>query len=143
MECHDGEFKVIEWTPAYDKRDPDSKKNYGIHGMNLRFMFIGPKGATQFLIYTNWMLPQNREVENMVPLSLAEPLPADVGYHAYVPQYEDQNALTQSCEYLGGKPCYYDGSVLQAEELFDEFVANGEEVIWTRLRKLYDRLIGP
>jgi hypothetical protein len=98
-----------------DKRNIDPGKNFGIHGMNLRFVLIGPKGAAQFLIYTNWMLPSNRPTFEKVFRSLLEPLPADVGYHAYVPQYEEHTFITESCDYLGGRLCYYGGSGLQAD----------------------------
>lgn len=145
MERVDGEFRyLIEWSPAWDKRDPDPKKDYGIHGMELRFVLIGSKGATQFLVYTNWVLPQNcKPWDEMVKAHLLQPMPADVGYHAYVAQREGQQPISQSCEYLGGKPCYYDGSGLQAEELFDIFVAEGEDAVWAWLRKRYDRLTEP
>lgn len=43
--------RLVEWTPAYDKQP-----KYGIHGMELRFVLKGPEGATQFLLYTNWLL---------------------------------------------------------------------------------------
>ena len=144
MERVDGEFRyLIEWSPAFDKRDPDPKKNYGIHGMELCFVLIGPKGATQFVIFTNWMLPQVRAPwDEMIKAHLLQPIPADVGYYAYVAQYDGQTPLFPECEYLGGKPCYYDGSGLQAEGLFDEFVAKGEEVVWSTLRERYDRLAG-
>ncbi len=144
MKRVDGEFTyLIEWSPAWDKRDSDPKKDYGIHGMELRFVLIGPKGATQFVIFTNWMLSQNRKPWNeMTEACLLQSMPADVGYHAYVAQYDGQTPLFPECEYLGGKPCYYDGSGLRAEELFDEFVAKGEEVVWIALRERYDRLIG-
>jgi len=141
MKCVEGEFtKLIEWSPAWDKRNPDPSKNYGIHGMNLRFVLIGPKGATQFLVYTNWMLPQNRKDEEMVKAYLLEPLPADIGYHAHVPQYEDQKPFTDHCEYLDDQLCYYDGSSLQSKVVFDRFVEFGEEVVWDELHKRYDEL---
>ncbi len=144
MKCNDGEFtKIIEWTPAYDRRHLDPEKNYGIHGMNLRFILSGPKGATQFLIYTNWMLLENRKRwDEQVDAYLCQPMPADVGYHAYTPQYDGQELISPSCECLDGKPCYYDGSGMNAEALFDEFVANGEDAVWAWLKEKYDD-IGP
>jgi hypothetical protein len=49
--------RIIEFTPAFDKRDPNPKKNYGVHGVELRFVVKGEAGAVQFLIFTNWHLP--------------------------------------------------------------------------------------
>lgn len=41
------------------------------------------------------------------------------------------------CEYLGGAPCYYDGSGLYAEEIFNEFVEKGEDWLWERMEESY------
>ena len=129
--------RLIEWTPAYDKRP-----TYGIHGMNLRFILKGPEGATQFVIYTNWLLKQNQEaidggVDRDFPHLLCHPLPADVGYHSPRPLYPEQTVLSETCEYLDGKPCYYDGSTLNAEALYWRFVEQGEAVVWKELEARY------
>ena len=144
MKIREGLFeKIIEWTPAYDKRSEDPNKNYGIGGMTLRFTLKGPNGATQFLVYTNWKLKGNRHPWNKeVKAFIMEPTGADVGYHALSPQYEGQEPISESCEYLDGKPCYYDGSSLMAVELFDEFIEKGEDVVWNKLKESYEELIG-
>ena len=135
--------KSIEWSPAYDKRDPDPSKNYGVHGIDLKFILKGPKGAAQFLVYTNWHLPSVREEwDAMVKAHLLQPLPADVGYHAYVPQYEGQESLTESCRYLEDGPCFYDGSGLSAQRVFDRFVTEGEDAVWEELQLVYDDIQG-
>lgn len=41
------------------------------------------------------------------------------------------------CEWLGGKPCYYDGSGLAAEEYFKTLVAEGSEALWEKLEGYY------
>lgn len=127
--------RIVQWSPAWDKRNDDPSKNYGIHGMELRFVLKGEQGATQFVIYTNWMLPHLRYGHKKVEGFLAEPLPADVGYHARVPQYEGDSVSFESCEYLDGAPCYYDGSGLMAQDLFDKFVAQGEDIVWSELEE--------
>lgn len=45
--------RITEITPAWDKRDPDPKKNYGIHGCELRMYLKGELGTVQFIVYTN------------------------------------------------------------------------------------------
>ena len=133
--------RIVEWEPAYDKRHSDPNKDYGVHGMNLRFVLKGPRGAVQFLLFTNWYLPQNRHnAFEKVSAHILGPLPADVGYHALVPQYDGQEAIEQSCPYLDGAPCYYDGSGLAAQELFDRFVAEGEGAVWSVLEASYKDL---
>jgi len=129
--------RIIEFTPAYDKRDDDPAKNYGVHGVNLRFVLKGPEGAVQFLLYTNWHLPHvAKEWENK-PRILTDPMPADVGYHSPVPMYEDQLIMSETCSYLDGKPCYYDGSGLMAQDGYEALVSGGGPGIWDYLENYY------
>jgi hypothetical protein len=78
--------RLMEITPAFDKRDPDPRKNYGIHGAEMRFTVKGPLGAVSFLLYTNWQLPhierEFREKERAGESVLRRPIPADLGYHS-------------------------------------------------------------
>jgi len=138
--------REIFFRPAFDRRDPNPSKNYGIHGCDLVFVLNGEKGAVQFVIYTNWNLPHvQREMDEkpcdpMFPYMFHKPMPADVGYHSPVPIYEGQELVAQSCKYLGGKPCYYDGSVLHANEVFTILVEQGSEGVWRHLEEYYHRL---
>lgn len=91
------EFKrIIEWTKAFDKRDKDPKKNYGIHGMEIRFVLRGPLGAVQFLLFTNWMMPhiakkyEHSKECTKYDFCTNRPMPADLGYHSLKPTYEGQ-----------------------------------------------------
>ena len=132
--------RLVEWTPAYDKRP-----KYGIHGMNLRFILKGPEAATQFLIYTNWLLKHNQDeadarLDSAFPHLLCHPLPADLGYHSRRPLYADQKPIGETCDYLNG-PCYYDGSGLNAQTLYWKFVAEGEAVIWRELEEMYWNIV--
>ena len=133
--------KIVQFSAAYDKRDPDAKKNYGIHGVTIRFVYKGEKGATQFVLYTNWQLPhvteEQRKNMSRDKYFLFEPLPADLGYHSPVPQYDGQESLTEECEYLDGKPCYYDGSALQADRVYKRLLAEGEDGVWAELADEY------
>ena len=130
--------RITEWSPAWDKRDDDPKKDCGIHGMNLKFLLKGEKGAIQFVIYTNWMLPKNRRRwDEEVKAHLLQPMAADVGYHSPIALYEGQEQITDECPYLDGKPCYYDGSSTYAETVFDRFVTEGENAVWEVLEEEY------
>ena len=133
----EGFQRLVEWAPAYDKRP-----KYGIHGMELRFVLKGPEGATQFVIYTNWLLKHNQKeadarMDREFPHLVCHPLPADVGYHSPRPIYPEQTFVSKNCEYLDGQPCYYDGSSLQAETLYWQFVEHGEAVVWKELEERY------
>jgi hypothetical protein len=49
--------KITEVDEAFDERNVDPNKNYGIHGVQLRFVLKGTHGASQFLLFTNRHLP--------------------------------------------------------------------------------------
>jgi len=131
--------KTVQFSAAYDKRDPDPKKNYGIHGVTIRFVYKGEKGATQFVLYTNWHLPHVTEEhrKDMTPSKhfLFEPLPADLGYHSPFPQYEGQPQM--ECDLLEGGVCYYDGSSLQADRVYKRLLEEGEDGVWAELEDVY------
>lgn len=134
----------IEFTPAFDKRNSDPSKNYGIHGVEMRWLYGDKKGVVQFLIYTNWQLPHVEfEMEkNRTPFYVFRPMAANLGCHSPVPQYEGQESLTKSCSYLDGRPCYYDGSIRNAEEVFDLLLKEGGDAVWKRLHEEYDAYFG-
>lgn len=133
--------KTVTFQPAFDKRDPNSSNNYGIHGVSIRFVLRGKRGATQFLVYTDWHLPhvqrelRERRFDFGVMLDEIQPMGADIGYHAYQPQYEGQRPM-DNCDILGC-PCYYDGTSLGASEFVPEFLAGGSDAVWKKLEEVY------
>lgn len=135
--------REIQISPAFDKRSKDPKKDYGIHGCELRFVLKGKDGAVQFVLYTNWQLPHVTEefitkpIKDNIDLKVRFlPLPADLGYHSPIPQYKDQEPMGP-CEYLDGKSCYYDGSGLAAEEVFKLMLKEGSDGVWKKLENYY------
>lgn len=141
----------IEFEPAFDRRDPDPKKNYGIHGLTMKFLVIGKKGAIQFVIYTNWHLPAVQEWligkckgsdRNGYAFCSLKPMAADIGYHSLNPQYEGQSKMIDNCPYLNDKPCYYDGSSLQAERYLDILIQYGAGKLWEELDARYQATFG-
>lgn len=136
--------RIVEFTAAYDKRDPDPAKNYGVHGVEMRLVLKGPKGAVHFLLFTNWHLPHVAAAFEDKPFLLA-PTPADVGYHSPVPLREWQTEpVAETCDYLGGIPCYYDGSGLAANDAFAALVERGDDGIWGYLQGYYQDIFeGP
>jgi hypothetical protein len=134
--------RILTFEPAWDKRDKDPNKNYGIHGVNVRFVVKGDKGAVQFLLYTNWQLPhvqaeqESRPINPRYPHLMCTPLPADLGYHSLTPHYEGQTTMGP-CEYLDGRPCYYDGSSLNAERPWKVLLEKGSDGVWKYLEDYY------
>lgn len=133
--------RSITFKPAFDRRDSDPAKNYGIHGVSLRFLLVGDKGAVQFVIYTNWHLPHvQEELDNRTsspyPHLLCHPTPADLGYHSPVPRYEGQPKM-EGCDILSNGCCYYDGSSLNAEPVYERLLREGEDGVWSELEEYY------
>jgi hypothetical protein len=130
----DGFTRIVAFEPGYN--DPQrGPQRFGRHGMQLRFVLLGPLGATQFLLYTPW-IPDTFDVLDSIDGGLT--MPADFGYHWSTPQYEDQG--TYECEYLEGGKCYYDGSGLAAGHVFHVLVEDGIDALWALLRARYDEL---
>lgn len=126
--------RVIEFDKAWDRRSSDPKKDYGVHGVDMRWYVKGPLGVIQFVVYTNWMLSDmGRNRDKIMP-----PMPADIGYHSPRPMYEGQGQM-DPCALLPQGKCYYDGSSLNAERYFDILVAQGGEALWVELEKEYAR----
>lgn len=139
MNKHEFE-KIVTVSPAFDKRHPNPSKNYGIGSCQITFILKGPKGAVQFMIGTDWYLPEvQREQRDFnynhdVRFDRIQPQGWDVGYHAYEPQFEGQDSMP--CELLGGQ-CYYDGSTLLADEMVPKFIAGGTAWLWPELENIY------
>lgn len=130
--------------PAFDKRHADPRKNYGIHGCELRMVLKGPLGATQFVLYTNWHLAHvqaelDTKLQERFPHLSCHPTPADRGYHWRTPRYEGQSPQ-DNCEFLDGAPCFYDGSSLNAEITYKALLAGGSDAAWADLEEFYREL---
>jgi len=135
--------RIVKFDAAFDKRHADPKKNYGVHGVEIRFVVKGPAGATQFVVFTNWQLPHVRKEQEARPEAdpqfrhlFCRPMAADLGYHSPKPIYQGQKAMP-NCQYLGGKECYYDGSGLRARDAFRRLLEQGEEGVWEALESEY------
>lgn len=195
-------IKKIE--KAFDRRNPDPSKNYGIHGAEIRFALKGKDGAITWVLFTSRQLPhitkeviQNNRIEipeNIIPTLLKysgdfkdgeeinqvieygkylqqtgfdkeivscifRPMGADLGYHSPKPMYDGHKPCRVTlkkmkfkdgeitpgtygdpiiCEYLDNDvPCYYDGSMLAGQKMYNTLLEKGEEEIWKQLEEYY------
>ena len=118
---------------------PGSGGSHGQHGLNIRFIVKGSRGAVQFLLYTGW-LPQHVK-RGPVGLHIVDwggkfMMAADLGFHSLTPRYED-HASMGPCEVLDGKDCYYDGSGLNANDAMYALVNGGDDALWSFLEEYY------
>lgn len=127
----------IEISPGYCLLHEDPKKDFGVGACRVWFYAIGPKGAVQFQIGTDWY-PEaaRRHLGQFPPSERRQPVGWDIGYHAHIPQYEGQTPRSGKCELLGGQ-CYYDGSGLQADNWVEGFICGGTAWLWPKLDEYY------
>jgi len=116
---------------------PGHGGSHGKHGVEIAFYVKGKKGAVQFKLSTGW-LPYYKNVSNCFNIPVFSPLPIDLGYHSYTPQYKGQPSFSPGrCTVLRGRRCYYDGSGTQAEDAYYILVNRGEEALWEFLEAYY------
>ena len=137
--------RIIKIRAAYDTRHTDPKKNYGIHGVQMYFYLKGTEGVVQFILSTNWHLPhvQNEldfKMDSKYPHLSCHPMPYDLGYHSPIPQHEGQTTVNEECDILDGKPCYYDGSTLNAQPIYEKLLKEGDEGMWSALEEFYNEI---
>lgn len=132
MEEARGEFRrVLQVTPGFPLTD-----GYGQHGMDMRFGLIGELGATQFLMFTDWV-PQSAGRTSLRSSASCFPMAADLGFHWKVDPYGDGSMRMPDCDFLGGSDCFYDGSGLNAEPVMKRFIAEGFDAVWEELERYY------
>lgn len=133
----DGFTRIISYVGAHHCERMDANRNdpksHGIGSGRLWFIFLGPKGATQWLLDTGWYLGQDQRHGG-------KPDAHDLGYHAREPQWEGQEPMG-NCDLWDG-PCYYDGSGLNAMPHVQPFLRDGPAYIWRVLREDYDSRFG-
>ncbi len=142
--------KDINFIPAFDRRNPDPSLDYGIRGVIIWFVLSGELGAVQFLLNTNWYLPhiqkefikEARKKDEVWLEAFLCPQPFELGYHSPVPLYDGQMIASDSCPYLDGKPCYLDGSELQARPVLDILIQEGDAGVWKYLEEFYINTFG-
>lgn len=140
----------VDFWGAWDKRNSDPNKDYGIHSVTMRMAVVGPKGAVHFTVYTGWHLPEiQKELQEKVArqqdvrgaIVLSKPIPVDIGYHSPVPT--DGAEESHDCDLLPGGECYGSGNMLRARHIFEEhLVRQGSDEVWRVLEGEYEVLFG-
>lgn len=69
---------------------------------------------------------------DLTPKPWPEPMAYDLGFHSSVALYPDQWP-TDSCNWFGDAPCYYDGSGLAADPYLQVLTEHGEAALWDAL----------
>lgn len=127
--------RIVKFSKAFDKRNPEPSKNYGVGGVNCWMILKGEKGAVQFAFTTGIYLPHVLD-EWEAKGYANKPMGMDVGYHSPTPMYEGQTQM-DNCDLSPEGKCYYDGSGLRGEDWFKIFMEEGDEAIWKLLEEDY------
>ncbi len=122
MKSCDGKWKefrrMTEIAPRFSE-SPNSQKD------ELTVLLFGTKGTVQ---YKAWTMPYAGEDAF---------LPVDKGYHSPRPLFEEQEVIEDSCRYLEGLPCYYDGSGYGANLLTRNYQLHGLDAFWAEMEEYY------
>jgi hypothetical protein len=106
----------------------------GNHSGYLRMLLKGELGVVQFVLDTGF--------GNKTKMKQFMPLAVDVGYHSYKKMYENQGIVHNSCPYLEGMPCYYDGSSIHGCEVYEILLEKGSDGVWDYLESYYINTFG-
>jgi hypothetical protein len=160
--------RLIEFTPAWDQRDTNPKKDYGIGDVEIRFFVIFDRRAIQFSIGTHWYLPQTVEriYKNTFDHFMCGARSRELCYHSPVPMEEDQNPIGSieldyesptvidgkviapfsfvrtdkfiSCGFTGGR-CYSEGSFSRGRTALATLIEKGSDELWKFLEAEFVR----
>jgi len=141
--------RSVRFRAGYDcKNVPckhEVKGEHGIAGVEMTMILLGEKGATQFKLLTNWY-PSTVSMPSWMTAHDYRGTPADLGHHWFTPTYEDE-WHSDYCDILHPdepeKGCYYDGSGVAADRVFERLVDDGEDGVWDELERLYTSLAQP
>lgn len=133
--------REIKFDPAFDKRDPNPSKDYGVHGLHIWFYLrhLPTKTGLTFSISTNWQLPHVQAEQDAKPFNprfpylFYKPQAFGVDFHGQTPMYEGQTPM-EKCDITGGK-CYCDGSAILGEEFLQILISQGDEALWKRMEE--------
>lgn len=154
--------RKLIFQPAFDRTDPDPKKNYGVGCLELLFMVFGDKGAVQLQLLTQWYLPHvmDRRLESLkqdirmgkedfLLKDFIEPHPIDLCYFRPDRSNEDETFFDKGVPYfMDGASCYYGYKYLDADErvakdvAFRKLVDEGDEALWKYLEDYYVEVFG-
>ena len=115
--------------------NPRDGGNHGKACVEILWLVRNGLGAVQFTLLSGWYPnPGNAGFEKD-----CTPMPADLGYHSPKPMYESHTCISEECPWLDNKPCYYDGSTLNAEEPFNILLRRGETALWKFLEEYHSQ----
>lgn len=137
--------REVSFRAAYDKRDPDPNKNYGVHGVDIFFVLRGEQGAITFCLFTDWVLPHvARWWESIGATRFCDPFVPQTGgltFHSASPHPDGSGP--NECNWLPGGRCYQRmSSTIHEREVADRLIREGGEGVWAAMEGWYKETFG-
>lgn len=133
--------REIVFSPAFDKRNPDPTKNYGICAITIAFNLSSSRGTLVLRLLTNQGLPETVKEYNEKGGIFTWKYQAwglgSLDMHSFKPHFVGHQKSSRKCDFIGKKYCYVDGSCLAAEKMADILLREGTEGLWNAMEKRY------
>lgn len=130
----DGFVRSVYFEPGFVCPVP---RLHGRHGMQLRFTLGTHEGVTQLVLSLSDWLPNSVGLLGDIAGKHGT-MSADLGHHWPAPTYEGEHRH-ETCEYLSGGSCWYDGSGLNAGPVLHTLVTDGIDAMWAELRGYWEQ----
>lgn len=138
--------RAVQFVPGRDGPSVEDGHYYAVTDLQIRWLLRGPRGVAQFVLGTDW-LPTTAAAAyartGRIPATLWAATPQDLGSHTETPQGPWDRLLMPACPYLDSRPCFYEGSTVDAEAVYAAFTTEGEPAIWRALMAKYQTLRSP
>ncbi len=139
--------RVVEFEPAFDRRDPDPRKSRGVGGVEIRFLLKGELGTVVFRLLTEWMLPNveewHDELAQAKPFLLRSHTNATADALIFHGRYAFDGGEHQldPCPFISGDhTCYVARSgYLFGDEVYQRLKREGGAGLWAALEEFSDQ----
>lgn len=134
----DGE-KFIFLTPAFEARDPDPHKDYGIGGVHMTFAERRGDMVIDCSFFTDWHLPnvQKRLANKSDNYYSLKPMCNGIYWHrpARTSEYQSHS---RDCALRGGNCFGYVGSALYGDKITERLLSEGGSGVWDEIDKAFE-----
>lgn len=128
--------RLVSFEPAFERRHANPAQDYGIGSVTLRFVLRGEHGAVDWLLFTNWYLPETRaNLGDEFPT----PGPQVLTYHSL---REEDGPYQGPCAYLDGRTCYMSTQYYAADSVLERLLREGDAGVWAALADAYMKQFG-
>lgn len=154
--------REILFKPAWDRTDPDPKKDYGVSPLTILFHVVGAKGVVEFELSTNWYQEHvmvrrlealkhdiYRREKDFLLRTWIDPYPMDVCYFAFERVCEDDIYFEDGVLNLSEIRPYYYGYLFTDKNnnratdfAYRKLVDEGDESLWQYLEEYYVEVFG-